>query len=73
MKKLYLRGAIGLLLLSCKTDDDNENDTSSIVSIWKFSKAEVISGSNNTVLYSETLAGCDANTTLNLRMMENMG
>ena len=67
MKKIYLLGAVSLLLFSCKTDDDNEINISSIVANWKFSKAEVISGSNNTVLYSETIVGCDANTTFEFK------
>ncbi len=53
MKKIYLLGAAGLFLFSCKTDDDSE-DMASVIADWKISKVEVVSGSNNnTVLYSE--------------------
>jgi len=68
MTKLYILGAVSLLLLSCKTDNDNEDNAASIVANWKFSKAEVVSGSDNTtVLYSQTLTGCDANTTFEFK------
>lgn len=68
MKKIYLLATLCLFLVSCKNDDDNDENMASIVSNWKFSKAEVISGSDHTtVLYSETLAGCDANTTFEFK------
>ncbi len=63
MKKIYVLLALSLLSLSCKTSDDDTENMASLVGDWKMSKAEVVSGSNNAVLYSQTLEGCDASTT----------
>jgi predicted small secreted protein len=68
MKKIYVLLTLGSLLFSCNSDSDDEKNTASLVGDWKISKAEVISGSNNsTVLYSETLTGCDANTSFEFK------
>lgn len=67
MKKIYLLGALSLLLFSCKNDDD-DNTMASIVGDWKLSKIEVVSGSNNNdILYSENVVGCNANTSFEFK------
>lgn len=39
MKQIYLLATLGMLLISCKNDDD-ENNMASIVSNWKYIRSK---------------------------------
>lgn len=68
MKKIYLVAALTTILFSCRNDnDDAENITASIISKWKISKTEMVSGKDNSVFYSENAVGCDAENYLEFK------
>lgn len=63
MKKISLLAFATLLLLTSCGNDDNENsqnEINPIVGNWKMSKTMIISGSNNAILQSSPVTGCEA-------------
>lgn len=62
MKKNFLLAFATLLLFfSCGSDDNenNQNAIKPIVGNWKMSKTMMISGSNNAILQSSPVTGCE--------------
>jgi len=63
MKNNILLAFATLFLFSSCGNDDNENNQNiikPIVGTWKMSKTMMISGSNNTILQSSPVTGCEA-------------
>lgn len=63
MKNNILLAFATLLLFSSCGNDDNENNQNlikPIVGTWKMSKTMMISGSNNAILQSTPVRGCEA-------------
>lgn len=63
MKKLLLASVALVSLAACR-NDDNSNDSASIVGTWHESKSIVISGKDNkTVLYTSVSDDCEKKST----------
>ncbi|WP_265429687.1 lipocalin family protein [Chryseobacterium sp. YIM B08800] len=63
MKKSFLLAFVTIFLFSSCSNDDNENNQTAIkpiVGTWKMSKTMMISGSNNAILQSSSVTGCEA-------------
>lgn len=74
MKKNFLLAfAIILLFSSCGNDDNenNQNIIKPIVGTWKMSKTMIISGSNNAILQSTLITGCEAQNTFEFGENQN--
>lgn len=68
MKKLLLGVvALGFLATACKKDDDNNSPSAMLVGTWKVSKFVVYSGKDNSILASETVSGCNAQSTMEFK------
>lgn len=66
MKKMFFTAAATLVVLSACRNDDAEpvsQPVHPIVGTWKLNKTTIFSGTNNTVLFSETTPACEANST----------
>lgn len=57
VKKLILFALASLLIISCRKDDD-EKEESLIVGTWNLTKAQIISGKDNSVLFSASITDC---------------
>ena len=62
MKKIMMLSLSMIALMSCSNNDDADNQTS-IVGVWKESKTVIYSGSNNAVLNTELPDDCDKKNT----------
>ncbi|MDY0932021.1 lipocalin family protein [Chryseobacterium sp. CFBP8996] len=63
MKKNFLLAFATIFLLTSCGNDDNENNQNAIKPIvgnWKMSRTMMISGSNNAILRSSPVSGCEA-------------
>lgn len=63
MKKNFLLAFATMLLFSSCGNDDNDNNQNAIKTIagnWKMSRTMMISGSNNAILQSSPVTGCEA-------------
>lgn len=74
MKQKFLLVFATILLFSSCGNDDNENNQNGIkpiVGTWKMSKTMIISGSNNTILRSTHITGCEAQNTFEFGQNQN--
>ena len=74
MKKNFLLAFATIFLLTSCGNDDNENNQNGIkpiVGTWKMSKTMIISGSNNTILRSTHITGCEAQNTFEFGQNQN--
>ncbi|GAE66521.1 lipocalin family protein [Chryseobacterium indologenes] len=63
MKKLFLSFAVFSAIVSCSSDNDNDEQKASIIGKWKVSKAEIITpGTNKTTIILPE--GCEVENTL---------
>ncbi len=68
MKKILFFGALSVLALSsCRKDDDDEQNTPTVVGIWKPSKEIVISGKNGAIISSEVSTTCYKKSTFDFK------
>ncbi|MGO4708722.1 lipocalin family protein [Chryseobacterium sp. 2TAF14] len=74
MKKNFLLAFATLFLFSSCSNDDNENNQNvvkPIAGIWKMSKTMIISGSNNAILQSGNITGCESLNTFEFGQNQN--
>ncbi|WP_072998970.1 lipocalin-like domain-containing protein [Epilithonimonas mollis] len=57
MKKLILFTLASLVIISCRKDDDEKSE-SMIVGTWTLTKNQVMSGKDNSILFSEAITDC---------------
>lgn len=57
MKKLILIAFASLSIISCRKDDD-EKEESLILGTWNLTKTQIMSGKDNSVLFSEAVTDC---------------
>jgi len=57
LKKLILIAFASLSIISCRKDDD-EKEESLILGTWNLTKTQLMSGKDNSVLFSEAVTDC---------------
>ena len=57
MKKIILIALASFFVISCRKDDD-EKQEALILGIWNLNKIQIISGKDNSVLFSEAVTDC---------------
>lgn len=57
MKKIILIALASFFVISCRKDDDEKREAL-ILGIWNLNKIQIISGKDNSVLFSEAVTDC---------------
>jgi hypothetical protein len=57
LKKIILIALASFFVISCRKDDD-EKQEALILGIWNLNKIQIISGKDNSVLFSEAVTDC---------------
>lgn len=57
MKKLLIFALISLVIISCRKDDDEKED-SVILGTWNLTRTQIISGKDNSILISGQVTDC---------------
>lgn len=58
MKKLILFALASFLISSCRKDDDDKKSEPIIAGTWMYTKKQLMSGKDNSVLFSEAIIDC---------------